>query len=320
MPAAGLSVNDEGVRFVHISDIDGAAKVESFGSADFPAGAVVNGEIRDEAAVANAFAALKKQYGLRFVRAAISDDAVYLFRLNLPLISESDVRSAIEFKLEENVPIPAGDAIFDYSIANRNDVLGTTEAVVAAVASKTSESYLDTMKSAGLSPLRLNLESQAIAHAVVPKAERGTVLVAHFAHTKTLLFLVQGGMVQFSFTLPVEERADPAGAQSPQKYQKLVLVREGIERIVNYWKDTMPLPAGESFSFKVIASGGEALDAEFVSKFASLAGQPVEVADPWQNVFDSNDAAPPIPKEDSFRYAAAIGVALANCPRLNFHV
>jgi Tfp pilus assembly PilM family ATPase len=46
----------------------------------------------------------------------LPEEKAYLFTTSIPKVAQKDIRSAIEFKMEENVPIPASDLVFDFLV------------------------------------------------------------------------------------------------------------------------------------------------------------------------------------------------------------
>lgn len=320
MPAAGLSISDDAIRFMRFDEDEEELRLDGYGEAKVPSGSIVNGNVASKDAVVRALSDMRKKNQLKLVRATIPDDKVYLFKINLPAIPESDIRSALEFKIEENVPISLSETVFDYVVVG-GAPKGTMDVIVAAVHVKLVSSYVDILRSAGLQPLAIELESQAIASSIVPRGDSRVTLLVHFNEHSTGLFLVRSDVVQFSLTLPNDEgaaapEAAPAkGGAAYQKlyspkYKKLPMVREEMERIMNYWQGREQ-GIGQN-EYQIIASGPDATDHEFMEYFSGLLKREVHVGNVWTNAFAAERKIPDLPKDDSFRYAAAIGVALSD--------
>ncbi|NDF13372.1 MAG: hypothetical protein EB060_11240 [Proteobacteria bacterium] len=63
---------------------------------------------------------VKKELGLSFVQVTLPEDKAYIFRTSIPKVSEAQVRQAIEFQLEENVPLSPAEAVFDFIVLPQN--------------------------------------------------------------------------------------------------------------------------------------------------------------------------------------------------------
>ena len=57
---------------------------------------------------------LKDEHNLDFVRVSLPEERAYLVKIDVPKVPESELRESIGFQLEEHVPIPADEAVFDY--------------------------------------------------------------------------------------------------------------------------------------------------------------------------------------------------------------
>ncbi len=321
MKDVGLSIDNSCVRFIEIVDSDEKVTVTKYGTVEFPPQAIIEGEIVNTEGVKAALTSIRTQHGIHFSQFALPDDKVYVFKLRLPSIPENEVKSALEFKIDENIPLAAPEAIFDYVIVGNQDSLGI-DVVVSAVARNTSQAYNELLKASGIQPLHFGLESQAIANAVVPHLETGTFIIINFFPHKTTISIVEKNVVQFSLSLRKEGITEAStgnesfvsgngAAEStvPPKY--LSGIRQELERVLNYWHDKSAMK-GSDWNYKVIICGAEALNPAFVESFSKLIETPVLVANPWCNVYPDETHVPPISKEESFKYAAAIGLAIGN--------
>lgn len=316
MSAAGLSITADAIRVIRFASRDGSLKVAAFGERKLAPGAVVEGKIVDAAEVGRALSECRQTYDLRFVRTTISDEKVYLFKIRLPLMRPEEIRSALEFKIEENVPVSLADAVFDYSVLS-DEGSSELDIAVAVTHIKSVSAYVDALRAAGLKPVSVLPESQAIADAVVAKGDKQPTLIVCFEPERTGLYIVEQGVVGFSLTLPDEGSAaasTPAGQGGSEKlyspkYRRLDTVCAEAERIVSYWKSR---PGNAAADVRYVVCGSEALDHEFMEHFSGLAKKELVAGNVWANVFAGQAGVPPIPQEAAFTYAPAIGAGLSD--------
>lgn len=340
MPAVGVDISDSGIKFLEFGTKRGKRLVSRFGSLPLPEGAVKRGEIVDAGALARVLKTLRDEHRVNFVRVALPEEKAFLFQSPVPALGrDQEIRDAIEFKLEENVPISARDAVFDYEVLPGNKGGETREASVVVYPRAVIESYSEAVRSAGLLPLSFAVEAQAIADAVIPGGDRGTYIVVDFGRARTGLSIVSCGVLHFTSTLDVEGESLTAIIQTHRGVDEAQAVEikntEGIlergsnpelhaalfstvqslageiERYYRFWlsKEGQGEPHAHQVD-KVILSGGNANLAglpEFLSAQLSL---PVEVGNVWANAFSLEEIIPPIDRKLSLGYATAVGLAL----------
>ena len=116
MPHAGLDISDDGIRCIRYDGSGHARRVGLAAALDFPVGLVDSGDVKD----AVEFASLIKDFALKHrigrVRVSIPEEKVYLFETEVSGTDTRSITQNIEFKLEENVPLSAADALFYYAL------------------------------------------------------------------------------------------------------------------------------------------------------------------------------------------------------------
>jgi type IV pilus assembly protein PilM len=95
--------------------------LESFGQVALAPGAMRDGEVEDDAAVSDAVARLRAEMGLRKapVRLGFASPRVIVRHVDMPLMSDGDLRSALELQVQDLVPIPIEEAVLDYVVVDR---------------------------------------------------------------------------------------------------------------------------------------------------------------------------------------------------------
>jgi len=341
MPAVGLNISDDAVSAVELIRHRNAYAVGRFGRAPLPKGSVAGEYVADKDVVVGELRKLKDRLKLDFVNASLSEEKAYLFRTVIPNVSHKEIRAALEFRLEENVPLRASEAVFDYTIIEgtghgSKDHLDVSVTVFPA---KVVETYTELLDAAGLSPLSFEVEAQAISRAVIKKGDRGTYLLVNFGESKTGLFIISEEVVHFTSTVAIggthiteaiakslsispEEAVRVKRAQArvaEEKNEDLFLsllstlsaLKDEINKLTIYWH-THKREGGEAGPkiSKMILCGRDAAIPNFADFLSPTLKSGVEVGNVWRNAFSLDEYIPPISFAESLDYAAAIGLAL----------
>lgn len=298
MPFAGLSINDLSVRCIQFSKKRKGLAIEKYTEKNLAPGTVVAGQINNLEELVKTLQELKKEIDLSYIKISLPEEKGYLFTAKFPIVKNEEIRSAIESKIEENVPVPPGELIFDYKLLPVRD--GFMYVVVSAIPITVVETYVDLMEKSGLSLLSLEIESQAIASAILTPDSQGTVLVVNFEQDKVGLYVVTDRVVRFTSTVAVK---------SESSHSTDFLAQE-IKRLFVYWhtlKDNIDRPERK---IEEIVVCGEKFNDSIISYLSSRIQTKVSMGNVWTNVFDISANVPEITFNDSLKYASAIGLAL----------
>lgn len=337
MPAVGFDISDASVRFVELVETHRGFVVGRFGEHAIPAGTIESGEVKKPGDLHTVFVDIKKQHNLEYASVSLPEEKAYLFELKLPLMKYSEVRNAIELALEEHVPLKADEVLFDYEILKEEvDALYVT---VSAIPRTLVDGYLEAFSGSGITPVAFEIETQSVARALIAENDMRSYLIVDFGHLRSGITIVEGGVVQFTVTIPVggwllteviannmkithdeaekvkrhkgvlvggEDQEASLALMSP-----LATLREEISKHLVYWQThTDDYGQKRAMIEKIYLCGGDSNLIglpEYLSQGLSL---PVEVSNAFINVNALTNYVPPINFDDSLRYATAIGLAL----------
>lgn len=306
IPYAGIDISDEAIHCLEFKPSrhnKNEFAIGAYEAKTLPQGAVEDGYIKDVDVVSAAVAEITRKLGIVRVRASLPEAKVYLFRTEVPGLDERAIAQNIESKLEENVPLSAADSIFNFTIIPS---IGDSaySASVSVVPVKVVETYLQVLKSAGVIVSSFEVQSRALARAVVPQNSQETVMLVYGITNAALrrkagIYIVYRGVLCFSLTVSVDvESADG--------------ITKGIKEVLEYWLDhgepSASKTAKRNVDRIVVCAPGPLVTA--VEHTASEMKIPVSVADVWKNAFSTEKHTPAITAEDSVEYAAAVGLAL----------
>lgn len=342
LPSVGVDISDTSMKYIAF---DGALRQQAkrslrfWGDIDIPAEVLSRGEVMDVAKLTAVLAEFKAKTNTEFVRLSLPEERAYLFETEIKRdIPLSEIRNTLEFRLEENVPIPSREVFFDYEVLPHHSNEQSVQVVVAAYARDTILKYHEACQAAGLTPLSFEVEAQAMAHAVVAAREKGTVMIVDFGKTRTGVGIVTDGTLMYTSTIDIGgsnlsqamrkvlgERSEEEltsiknneglirGTEDSRTHDTLIttvsVIKDEIASRMQYWhvKET-PHP---SRRIKTIILCGGSVNLKGLPEYLTeTLGVPCERANVWRNVFSFDEEVPPIERRFSYGFATAIGLAL----------
>ncbi|MCA9359178.1 pilus assembly protein PilM [Candidatus Kaiserbacteria bacterium] len=345
MPCVGLDISDTSLKYVsfHPSTRSGAErKIKKWGDIPIPNGIVQRGQVNDPQQLVAVLKEFKNQTKAEFIRVSLPEERAYLFeteiRQNIPL---KEVRGLLEFKLEENVPIPSRDVFFDYTILPNEKNSRVAQVAVAAYAKETIQKYYDACVLADLHPVSFEVEAQAMARSVIPEDASGATMLVDFGKTRTGIGIVYKGVLLYTSTIDIggdqlsqalrnelgSEVAESTltqlkntiglvrGVDSPQVRDALIstvsVIKDELATRMQYWHMRTGNSSERRIS-SVTMCGGSANLKGLPAYLTETLGIPCVRGNVWENAFSLEKVIPPIDRRHSFGYATAIGLALKN--------
>ena len=138
---------------------------------------------------------------------SLPEEKGFLRLVRIPELPSEEIRGALEFQLEEHIPYPPEDLIFDYQLlGSQGGAKGEINVVVTAYPRALVESYLEAITKAGFMPIIFELESQAVSRAVVPRWATDALLVGDIGKTRTTFSTIFRRTMYFTSTVKVGGR------------------------------------------------------------------------------------------------------------------
>lgn len=313
--------------------------LETSGEVDIDPDILSQGEVKDVNKLAAVLAKVKKDTGHTYVRLSLPEERVYVFETEVEAgLDEKEVRSQIEFRLEENVPLSPRDAYFDFEIASIPHEPGHSLASVTVCTKGLVDSYYEACRKAQLVPLSFEVESQAIARAVLPQGHPGTHLLLDFGKTRTGLGIVTAGSLLYTSTIDLGGKdlsaalirqlgekpeaeltklkndiglagSGPMKASVETLLPVVSVIKDEVQTRLNYWNEKN---GGERRVESIVLCGGSSNLRGLPAYLTETLGVETKMADVWQNAFDSRLLVPAIDRRHSYGFSTAIGLALAS--------
>jgi len=211
--AFGLDISDLSLKIIKLKKRGKFLTLASFGEAQIKPGIIKEGEIKDEEKLAETIkGAIKKVKGERiktkYVVASLPEEKAFLQVIQMPRMPEEDLKSAVIYEAENYIPLPIEQVYLDSQIVSPvYNHLDHFDVLLAALPKKTVDPYLASLKKAGLQPKALEIESLAIARAVI-KDEVATspILLIDLGATRTSFIVFSGHSLRFTSSIPVSSQ------------------------------------------------------------------------------------------------------------------
>ncbi len=340
MPSAGIDISTSGIKTAVLAERLGGLELIKFGEFLLPAGAVNGGEMTDPIAVAKALTEIAHEHKIHFANIALSESRSYLFEAEFEgdhqKASSALLRTLAEQHLDEYVPLPPADVVFDVIPVKSTQ----TSTVVSGVgyARRVIEESLATLDESGITTRAIESETFSMARALMPKDSRETVLIIDIGKTATKIVIVTGQIPRFATTLDIggdaltqavmkhfnvsEEEAKKIKAEKglvsqneKEEYMATMLItvsaiREEIIRRLEYWQGRATANSVHEPVTRVLLTGGNATVRGLPEFLETAIKLPVSLGDVFTNLASRDQWLPPIDYLESLAYATAIGLAL----------
>lgn len=337
MKKVGIDISDTSIRYIELEESKNGKYVKNFGEIKLPTGTITSGYINKSDEVVKALSEIKKQTKSVFARVSLPEEKAYFFNTQMPNMEERELREAVGFRIEENVPLSAKDSIYDYTIIPSHSDTEHINVIVSVVPSKVSETYAEVIRRAGFLPTAFEISSQAIGRAIASHSDESH-LVVNFTENKTTLSIINKGTVLFTSTIPIgstslneeimnkfsiplekvqeiKSEAIISGKQDMDLFiemmNKMKILQEELIKFITYWRThSINIIQRQSTINKIILCGRDMMLPAIDEYVYGITGIKTEVANVWQNVFSFEDYIPPINKTDSLDFVVAIGLAI----------
>ncbi len=209
----GLDISDLSLKIVSLKKKGQAFDLASFTEEEIKPGIIKEGEIKNEKALAKIISdSLKKVKGEKirtpYVVAALPEEKAFLQVIQMPKMAREELKSAVIYEAENYIPLPIESVYLDSQIVSPvYDHLDHLDVLIAALPKKTIDPYISAFKLAGLKPLTLEIESSAIARALIKnQATTNPVLLIDLGESRTSFIVFSGNSLRFTSSIPVSSK------------------------------------------------------------------------------------------------------------------
>jgi Tfp pilus assembly PilM family ATPase len=300
MRHVGLDISDDAIRCIEYEGRYPEMRIIKHACLDLPKGMIEEGDVKDEQSLIELISKFDKENDFSYAKISVPEEKSYLFQTDIPSTDPLKITQNVEFKIEENVPLSASDAVFYFDILPMQVTGNVLRASVSVVPRSYIEKIANIMRRSGIYPVAFEVVPKAIAKSIIPP-ESSTAMIIHVMNYKTGIYIVSGGVVCATFTLS-------CGTKSASKNDIIDNLKREISKVYDFW---ISHSKEESKITKVfmVGSGSKDLQSE-IAKTVSEVGLSVSLGNVWTNSFSLEKYVPPISESDSLDYAVASGLAM----------
>jgi len=343
LPAAGIEVSNNSIKFIEFSNENRKLNIKNFGDVPLFSNIVKDGDILNKDVLVRTLADIKNKVSSDFIKVSIPEEKAYIFNVKMPKEAKTNLREALEFKIEENVPLKLAEVLFEYEIIE-NDKDSKEMLINVSVIPKTVIStYTEIFNQAGFFPVAFEVESKMVASAVIPKDDMKNSVIINIKDDSTLFIGVMGGHVRVTFSVPIGENtiknnllknkifeneaevnnffeSDFSFEINCKKdlYSSLVnifsILKDEVEKFNTYIVDKFPekIKTSNKVIDDIILCGKSSILPGLARHINQNINTEVKLANTWVNVFDAKENVSKINFNDSLGFVTAVGLVVSS--------
>ena len=342
----GLDISDLSMKYLSFDRVKkNKIVIGAYGEIEYPAGIITGGEVNDEEKLteilARWFVKEKKKLPSSFVVLSLPEEKSFIRAVQIPRIKREDVGNAIRWEIENQIPLPLENLIYDYEVIKSLDEnQDHLDIIITAFPRDILNAYMRVIKGAGLNPYAVELESQSIIRACVPQL-RGSeaTIVVDIGRTRTSFVIFVQGAILYTSTIQVgglmfEEyimKQLEITAQKATQFKidigldktqgndvftaltpAIIVISDELTRAISYYRTHATHAHGATPNIeRVLISGGDGNLRGLDTYLTNVLKTPVERADPFSVIRDKLAYdIPPLTKREALTFTTAIGLAL----------
>lgn len=275
----------------------------------------------------------------KFCVVSVPETEAFIRIIQLPLMKKEEIKEAIQWEAEANIPMPLAEIYLDWQIIG--EYKDHQNILIGALPKKIVDPYLKVIKKAGLIPLVFEIESIATSRALIKGgfAEK-PVLIVDLGAEKTSFIIFSDSTVYFTSNLPIgnnklaemvaktlnisQEEARrlkfEIGLDRTKRGEEvfsalvpsLTELTEKIKECLNFYQEHPLLDCSPTDQIdEIILCGGGANLIGLDNFIFSETKTKTRIGNPWINILAPDfKKIPELPYKESTTYATALGLAL----------
>lgn len=346
--AFGLDINDLSIKIIKLEKKGNGFFLSSFYEGKIPSGVIEDGVIKNELALVEVIKLAcnnveGKKLKTKYVVASLPEEKSFLQVIQMPKMDDQELELAVPLEAENYIPLPMNEVYLDFQvIPPTKDYFTHLEVLIDAMPKKIIDSYVSCFRKAGLIPIALEAESEAIARALIKKETNSSLIILiDFGENNTDFIVFSGNSVRFTASIQISSQSiTKAIAEALKidfyKAEKLKIdsglignvnidmaervpeiikpilddLTEQIKKYINFYHDHSSFEyfSPEGNEEKILLCGGGSRLKGLIDFMSEKLGSKIELGDPLINI--SNKRNKNILNKDLTSSATAIGLAL----------
>jgi type IV pilus assembly protein PilM len=332
----GLDIGSKTIKIVELEKADGGFRLKASGIVGYKSNSPEHmADDKELAIMSDVIRKLCHEAKINSHEAVISlpETQVFTRLVKFPLLSDSEIASAVKWEAEQYIPFPVEDAVIEHQILDRKQNSTPPQVYVLLIAAPKVlvERYIKLAGMAKLQVVAVETELIALARAICPIDQ--TVMVSDFGARSTNIAIVRNGNLMMSRSIPTAgdalTRAVSQGlgieAQQAEEYKKtygassaqlegkikgvldpvLKMVADEMKKAVHYYQ-----AEGEGEAPRtLILAGGTSSMPNVIGVMTRLTGMEVIIGNPFSRIQIDPQAAKMLMGYGPV-YSIAVGLAM----------
>lgn len=307
---AGFDIGSDHIRHIFLEKRDFKISVKSFGTERIPHTIDKELGVSNNEEVIGILSKIQKENKYKYVEVSLPEELAYIYTQEVEGNDEIAIRSQIEFKIEENVPLKPDEAVFDYArvidLPNNRKLI-----TVSVVSQKVIDDYIKTFEKANMTIVSFLVQNQALSKSLIDKDDTNSYCIVAIEKKYIVVSIVSTGIVLYTSTINKTLFDDELNLQRKEILEEVI---KDIYRILIYWtsytENNKQYGLQKIKSIIISSTHSNIIESEFINMMINKLAIQIDKPNVWINAIDLNKEIPPINKLDSYQYATAIGLAL----------
>jgi len=204
----GLDIGSHSIKVVQLEERGGLV-LRKAGSRPTPPGTIKGGVIADPVAVAQTISSLlgALEISASQVVAGVAGPTVVVRQVQMPAMSERQLRKSIQWEARSYISFPVEDSILEFQVLGQRDG-GQLDVMLVATPRDMVDTRVDTLERAGLEPIAIELEPFATMRSLIEfngraDFERETVALVDSGASFTEINIVKNRRFVLTRTIPI---------------------------------------------------------------------------------------------------------------------
>ncbi|GAB4292314.1 MAG: type IV pilus assembly protein PilM [Myxococcota bacterium] len=341
----GLDIGSSSVKITQLNMSKKGYDLENFAMAPLPPETIVDGALMNSSAVAEVIRHIihEEKIKAKEVVIGISGHSVIIKKINLPEMTDDELKESIKWEAEQHIPFDIEDVYIDMEVVNRvSAVQGQMDVLLVAAKKEMINDYRAVVVEAGLEPVVVDVDAFAVFNQFeinyeVPKEE--TIVLITMGASVININVIQNGLSAFTRDISMggNQFTEEIQRQLGVSYEEAEALKIGgaygtgdedtvvpqeVERVIASVADTVSGEIQRSLDFfmatnaeaqlsKIYLAGGTAKIPSLYRGLEKKMGVPVELINPFRNIsIDPKQFDPDYLQEVAPMAAVSVGLAL----------
>jgi len=220
----GIDISDLSLKLVQLNKVRHIISLQAAGQVMVPAGYISGGIIKNKAAVVELLRELIKKPNLgkatsREAIVSLPETKTFIKLVEVSVEGE-DTADLVRSEIEKNIPYEISDVNYDWQLIGK---AGPKQKILIGASPKNMvNDYLALLYEAGLRPIALEIEAEAICRSLFPPDFNSSspILVIDIGASRSGLIACGNGLILFTVSLPI----------SGEKYTKAIAQALNLSR------------------------------------------------------------------------------------------